>query len=251
MAPDVSWLPSPRECIPACWVVDFLCHFSIAFLHNEGRSWWLLDQGDGSSHQSPHQPEWHFKSSFKTFFFFFFKAAIPIPTVSHKLKALANAKEKYSSGSCIDTKAGLFCRSPSGCCSDAWAQSCSPLFKPQSKQEVCQRKACEIRSSDLVAIPLYMKGTLFSNTFHSCRKVSSSCSSRACKMRLFWGCFVLWWGLRPPGLPALESTPSSAHIAMREDGTSLTETTTQWIVLHYLRDNQERFNKYITHCIKK
>ncbi|EOA96062.1 Peripheral-type benzodiazepine receptor-associated protein 1 [Anas platyrhynchos] len=61
-------------------------------------------------------------------------------------------------------------KSLSCCCSDAWAQSCSPLFKPQSEQEVCQRKVCEIRSSDLVAIPLYMKGTLFSNTFHSCRK---------------------------------------------------------------------------------
>lgn len=186
---------------------------------------WSIDQGGGSSHQNPRQPEYHFKPSFKTKALF--KAAIPKSTISHELEALVNTKEKYSSESCTDTKAGLFCRSLSCCCSDAQAQSCSPLFKHQSKQEVCQRKACKIRSCDLVAIPLYMKRTLFSNTFHGCRKVSSSCRSRACKMRLFWGVLFCDGVSDPPGLPALESTPSSAHIVMREDGTSLTETTTQ------------------------
>lgn len=117
--------------------------------------------------------------------------------------------------------------------------------------KVGQRKTCEIRSCDNgeKKNPLSMKRTLFSNTFH---KVSSSFSPSAYKMRL-----------SPPAAPPHPWPKSGAHsphaacttfsprITAREEGNpSLGETPTHWIVLHYLRDSQEIFNKYITHCIK-
>lgn len=159
-------------------------------------------------------------------------------TISHELETLVSIKKKYSSGNCTSSKAGVFYRSLSCCYSNSRAWFCNPLFKHQSKGGESWPGKNVIRSCDKVKkIPLSMKRTLFST--HSTRWASLSAL-----LHIRWGTFF-------SKSPHTAYTTFSACIAAREEeNPSLTETATYWIVLHYLRDSQEIFNKYITHCIK-
>lgn len=146
-----------------------------------------------------------------------FKAKISKSTITNELETLLSTRKQYSPGSCTNSKAEVFYRSLSCCYSNTRARFCTPLFKHQSKGvKAGQRKTCGIRSCDMAKkIPLSMKGTLFSNTFH---KVSSSFSPSAYKMRLLL--FSLRVGLTAPKLPV-----PPLHASLREDP-SLTETAT-------------------------
>lgn len=121
---------------------------------------------------------------------------------------------------------------------------CNPLFKHQSEGvKVGQRKTCEIRSCDMVRkFRFPWKEPCFQT--HSTRWAALSAL-----LHLRWGYFF------PPKSAAHSPYPActtfSTCFAAREQGNpSLAETATHRIVLHYLRDSQEIFNKYITHCIK-
>lgn len=122
------------------------------------------------------------------------------------------------------------------------ARFCNPLFEHQSEGvKVGQRKTCVIRSRDMVKkIHFPWKEPSFQT--HSTRWAALSAL-----LHVRWG-FIFFFS---------ESGAHSPHTACttfsgweKEVNPSLTETATHWIVLHYLRDSQEIFNKYITHCIK-
>lgn len=123
------------------------------------------------------------------------------------------------------------------------ARSCNPLFEHQSEGvKVGQRKTCVIRSRDMV------KKFHFPWKEPSFQTHSTRWAALSALLHVRWGFFFFFFS---------ESGAHSPHAACttfsgweKERNPSLTETATHWIVLHYLRDSQEIFNKYITHCIK-